>query len=264
MPVTARRALARLVVGALLAVPAGACSEELRDAPADLFSGDVRALVLEIDYQPGAEPHLEPRRLPSGAVVPPLSMTRTNLEQLFEREPPLTIVVPQTLADMQALDDVTSDRFTDAEILAIARAHRDASDGPAARVLYAVFLDGYYERDGEVRPDVLGVTPSDRERVVALFAPAIAAGEVPGFVEQSTLVHELGHAIGLVNDGVPLVSEHHDAEHGAHCTNDACVMFHLNEGLLDLQQFITRTVTTGTPTLFGLECLRDVRAAQQR
>ena len=31
-------------------------------------------------------------------------------------------------------------------------------------------------------------------------------------VEQSTIVHEIGHAIGLVNNGVPATTAHHDGQ----------------------------------------------------
>jgi hypothetical protein len=99
-----------------------------------------------------------------------------------------------------------------------------------------------------------------------MFKPVIESTDVPllpaisRFVEQTTLVHELGHAVGLVNRGVPLASQHHDAEHGAHCTDDRCVMYYANEGASDLSQFVSEYVTSGDTIVFGADCLADTDA----
>ena len=83
------------------------------------------------------------------------------------------------------------------------------------------------------------------------------------FVEQSTLVHELGHAVGLVDNGVPLVSQHKDSAHGAHCTNESCTMYWLDEGASDAAEFARMYVTSGDTVIFGDECLADVDALKQ-
>jgi hypothetical protein len=70
-------------------------------------------------------------------------------------------------------------------------------------------------------------------------------------------VHEVGHAVGLVNRGVPLTSDHHDAEHGAHRTNQDCVMYHANEGAAELAQFVRDAVVAGDTIILGDECLAD-------
>ena len=61
-----------------------------------------------------------------------------------------------------------------------------------------------------------------------------------------------------------MVSDHHDAEHGAHCTNDQCVMYYLNEGVTDAVAFVNQYVTTGENVIYGQECLDDVRAVADR
>lgn len=77
-------------------------------------------------------------------------------------------------------------------------------------------------------------------------------------IEQATLIHEFGHAIGLVNNGVPLASQHQDTAHGAHCTNDRCVMFWQVEGANDAAQFVRDAVIGNDTILWGDECLMDV------
>ena len=73
-------------------------------------------------------------------------------------------------------------------------------------------------------------------------------------------MHELGHAVGLVEFGVPSTSSHHDNSHGAHCTNQECVMYWLNEGASDMAQYTTRVVLTRDSVLFDAACLADVDA----
>ncbi len=71
--------------------------------------------------------------------------------------------------------------------------------------------------------------------VIAMFKDVIASTNsltnpnTSRYVEQSTIVHEVAHAIGLVNNGISLTSAHQDSPHGAHCTNDRCVMYYTNE-----------------------------------
>ena len=102
--------------------------------------------------------------------------------------------------------------------------------------------------------------------VIALFKPVIDSAAVlddtRAFVEQTTLVHEFGHGVGLVNNGIPNLADHHDAEHGAHCADDRCVMYWAVEGPADVAQFVQQVVTTGDVTLWGSDCLDDVAAVR--
>jgi hypothetical protein len=110
--------------------------------------------------------------------------------------------------------------------------------------------------------------------VVVVFKPVIlmAAPSFSGialrWIEQSTLVHELGHVIGLVDNGVPRISELHthyessaatDAAATGHCENPDCVMYWAHEGLPSLLNMTTRARTSGNLMLFGQECLEDLK-----
>ncbi|MEO8174148.1 MAG: hypothetical protein ABI581_13735, partial [Sediminibacterium sp.] len=44
-------------------------------------------------------------------------------------------------------------------------------------------------------------------------------------VESGTLMHEMGHLLGLVNTGTPMTKAHEDASHKSHCTNTGCLMY---------------------------------------
>jgi hypothetical protein len=76
------------------------------------------------------------------------------------------------------------------------------------------------------------------------------------------VVHEIGHALGLVNDGVDMVADHHDVQNGKHCTNQDCVMYWLNEGASDMTSFVTGGLFGGSepPIVFGQKCLDDTRS----
>jgi hypothetical protein len=56
------------------------------------------------------------------------------------------------------------------------------------------------------------------------------------------------------------VAQHKDSTHGAHCNNDQCVMYWLNEGAADATSFAIQRLTTGNAILFDDACLADVDA----
>ena len=95
-----------------------------------------------------------------------------------------------------------------------------------------------------------------------MFKPSIAGTTMSEQVEQVTLVHEFGHAIGMVNRGVPMVEDHHDTDHGAHCSNPDCVMYWTVEGA-DIVGFIQSRLLGASDVLFGPECLADFDAAAE-
>jgi hypothetical protein len=102
--------------------------------------------------------------------------------------------------------------------------------------------------------------------VIAIFMPALRAaaeGEtaaVARFMEQSTLIHELGHGLGLVGDGVTPTTAHQDDGHGAHCTNPSCVMYWQNEGREAAVAFARQVSRNQNEILFDGECLHDIDA----
>jgi predicted Zn-dependent protease len=227
----------------------------------DLLDPATTEILVEVDYQPGAEPYV-------GTTMngtPFWELTRANIERLF---PGRSIDVPVDLNEMEMLDDVSGDSFSGEDLLAIAASHDDNPDNDNTATFYLVFVDGLFFSEGEEQPTVLGVSLGD-SRVIGMFKPVIRSTEGPvmatsRFVEQSTVVHELGHAVGLVNNGIPLTSEHHDSAHGAHCTNQDCVMYFANEGAADLADFVRDFVATGDLVLFADDCLADADAADQQ
>lgn len=223
---------------------------------AGLFGPDVVSLELEVDYQVGAEPY-DDYAIRTGS---PWALLDDNLRALFDQASTREIIVPMSLDEMQALDDVAGEDFRGEDLLAIAESHRDVRSTETERSLYIVFVDGYYDDGSGRQEQVLGVSLGDTG-VIGIFKPVIGTGVVAPFVEQTTLIHEVGHAVGLVNNGLAMASDHHDEDHGAHCSNEDCVMYYLNEGASDAIDFARERLMGGDTVVLGAECLADADAA---
>lgn len=229
------------------------------DPIAQIYSKSTTTLRIEIDYQANAEPY-------SGTLVAQdvWELFRANVAKLF---PGKTLELPTQKSQWEQLGDISGSSFTAQQILDIAAAHRGLKNSSGQATFYFVFLDGNYHDGKMVRTDVLGVAIGTTG-VIAMFKPVIKGASafpaIQKFVEQTTLIHELGHAIGLVDNGVAQVVAHKDAPNGAHCSNSKCVMYYANEGAAAAVQFAQRYLSTGNEVIFDTDCQNDVaaRAAQ--
>ena len=231
------------------------------DAPTGngtVFDPEVTRVSVEIDFESSSPPYTGPIL----GFGDSFDLSVANLDRLFAGTKEL--ILPTTLAGMEDIGAVADEELTVSDILAIADEHRDLADSAAERTYYLVFVSGNFASGDGVQEGVLGVSIGDTG-VIAMFKDVIAStgGIVPNterYVEQSVLIHEMGHALGLVENGVPTIADHHDEAHGAHCANDACVMYWLNEGASDMAQFATDFVVNNDAILFDADCLADVDA----
>jgi len=223
------------------------------DGP-EIGDADLTTVHVEVDYQPGAEPYTGSRSW---------GLFQENVDALFEGTG-VTVIAPSELSEMQELAAAEQEDFTSSDLLALSEASLDTAADDHTRVFHVLWIDGYYADDEGRQDGVLGVSIG-RTGVIAMFKPVIESlgftDVVRRFGEQATLIHEFGHAAGLVNNGVDMVDDHQDEEHGAHCDNDACVMFWANEGAGDLAEFVGRYVTSGETVLFDASCRQDVQGA---
>lgn len=229
------------------------CADGTPGVREGLLSGEVERLIVEVHYQPDASPHV-------GSTGRAWDLTRVNLEALVQAAA-VEVVVPGSQQEMYPLPASGDIDYTADELLELVEEHRQARNSGSQRVFSVLLLDGYYADEDGREDQVLGVSLGDTG-VVALFERVVAASGtalVRTFVEQSTLMHEIGHAVGLVNNGLPMVTSHQDRVHGNHCTNPDCVMYYLNEGGSDLVEFVRR-LQNGDAIVFGDECLADAHA----
>ena len=93
------------------------------------------------------------------------------------------------------------------------------------------------------------------------------SGKPPtAFVERAVLVHEFGHAAGLVNLGAPMQAPHEDASHPHHSTNQKSVMYWAVEnsaGLVGIVNCITLPNDCGIPYQYDDNDKADLRALRE-
>ena len=200
-----------------------------------------------------------------GGIPQPSSAVDTLIQAYRAAEIPLqeVLLIPRTVGEMENIGDVADEELTTSDILAIADAHRGQHDAAGVRTYYIVFVSGHFADAAGVQSGVLGVSLGNTG-VLAMFKDVIRGSSgVPNisrFVEQVTMIHELGHAIGLVDNGVPMTMVHKDTAHGAHCTNERCAMFWQVEGASAAAAYAQQYVLTSNTIVFGAECLADVDA----
>lgn len=227
-----------------------------------LFAASIKNVTVEIDYAVGAEPYF-------GTVKDfgdPWGLFDTATTTVFDGKKKVTF--PRTLAKMEKLDDVPAKNFSNADILAIAAAHKTEQEFADNVNFYVVFLNGYWlDEAGAEQKDVLGVSIG-ATNVIALFKPAIstpAMNPTPPlpFVEQIALIHNFGHAVGFVDNGVPVGEAnkaHIDVDNGGHhCTNAKCAMSFAAERASGAASLALVTVRKPGDPLIGNECLSDGR-----
>lgn len=211
------------------------------DTAHDLVSGEKYSkLVVEIDHASGFAPR---------SAATELLQTRINERLTKPGGVTFASLEPFTASDTE---------YTIDEIRAKERQLRDTYASHDTTVLYILYLNGHSASDDD-DGKVLGVHYNPG--AIAIFKNTIdTSGGTFGVgadaVEKAVLVHEFGHAIGLVNNGIPMVTPHEDAGHRGHSTNEDSVMYWAVENTLGIQGLL------GTiPNQFDENDIADVRAA---
>ena len=78
-------------------------------------------------------------------------------------------------------------------------------------------------------------------------------------VESAVVAHEYGHVLGLVNISTPMVTSHQDTAHGAHDSNDKCLMYYLNNSSAGLAGNL---LGGGSIADFDPQCRADLAAVR--
>ncbi len=230
------------------------------ETPQTYFS-TMNTLQVEVAYEAGAEPFV------GNSLGQPLwDFLKSNIEALFSGRTHMPqVFVPTTLAEMKKLPNLDKRTWNAQDIYDLGMSHKQGTSTLNESYFLILFLNGYYQKyNGSADPQILGVQITDSP-LIAIFKPVVtstSAGEPPlvaKYIEQSTLVHEMGHALGLVNNGTPMTSRHQDEDHEAHCSNTSCTMYWQNEGGSAARDFVLKYIMTGNEVIFGRECLRDTR-----
>lgn len=178
----------------------GASAKEL------LTATTYSSLNVEIQYAPGMRPQDQS-----------MNNLLAFLEARLNKPDSITILLKQVgsigkptvaVSDISAFADKNRTSYTDGNKITI----------------YVYFADADFEKNG-----VVGV--AYRNTSICLFQKTIQAnsGGVNQAsrvkVESGVLLHEVGHLLGLVNNGTGMVAAHEDGANPAHCTNSNCLMY---------------------------------------
>lgn len=146
--------------------------------------------------------------------------------ELLDKPDGVEVVEDETLAP---IDEDTE--WTITELAALAQEHASEEE-PGTISIQVLALPGHYStEDGGT---VLGVAWA--HRFIALFQDSLRqnceGGLLGGFqqeacevAERNVWAHEIGHVIGLVDNGIPMQTDHRDPEHGRHDRNEGCLMY---------------------------------------
>ena len=227
----------------------------------------VTELTFQVEFEDGAKPYVGQSTSRGLSKVRSFSWWQIfskNMEELFkiriQKGFQLNMPSDQSIqTKISFADSSKRDQPRAAiEILDLGRQLKN-QDTPTGRTIIILFLNGFYQGD----PNILGVSFGGTS-IVAIFKQVVKDGMFAEEeqVEQAVLVHEAGHALGLVNNGLPMQSSHEDTVHDpakrAHCSVDQCVMFWSVNAVSKIPDKIKKNFMPTAEVLFGQECLNDV------
>jgi hypothetical protein len=219
-----------------------------------IFSDSITEFKVSVFYEAGAEPYTGILTLTNTT----WDVTRVSYEQLFSTHTGRTVSVPTTLGAMTALADQNKTSWTGIELLDLAKQIAPSLKTGSTINMTVIFLNGLYNGSAST----LGVqfTGFPYAFVFKDVVTGVGGGATAQrYIEQATVVHEIGHAVGLVNSGVPMVVAHEDSAHPHHSTNSNCVMYWAVTSTTDVLGFVTNYITGNALNLFGSESLQDGR-----
>lgn len=218
------------------------------------------ALDVKIYYETGAEPYTTSTPLNSSGTLKLWDVLEKNLEALFQGKAIQPVItVPKELNQMTEIPSSDKTQWSLDDVLELSRKHT-VSSPQGTSTFFIYFLNGYAKESSGIIAFHISNT-----KVMAVFKDMIRASSeteyVAQYVEQATVIHELGHAFGLVNNGLPMVSDHQDTPNKAHCTNKNCVMYYQNEGSSSMVSYlINNVIKNGSSVMFDAQCLKDAQS----
>lgn len=211
-------------------------------------------LVVQIDHAPG--------HAPSEVAKAHLLATLKNVTRKGE----IVLDVRETL-------DGTARSWTADDLVALERETRRTPHAAPTALMHVLYPAGKYRGanaagvtvSGPVLGPVVVFLDAIREMRVGTDvgtlplpnpAPAVEV------LERTTLLHEAGHAMGLVNNGLPMTRPREDADNPGHSTNERSVMYWKVDAENGLRQLILDDESV--PDRFDADDLADLRSAGGR
>ncbi len=213
---------------------------------ADLAS----SLTVEIDAVPGAEP--------SSAVT---SSFGDVLDEVLDKPGGISFIEDGTLPNRGDMP------WTLGELQSLATNNESLELSGDSTRLHLLFVDGEF-----MFANVIGIVVSTHAIVIFRdVLEGICSGsvlnplmrdELCDVAEVTVLTHEMGHALGLVNAGLPMITDHEDPERAKHDVDSNCVMYFAFQGqgvgdFLGLLGSDPQPVGYCAPSLADIAAVRD-------
>lgn len=246
-----RRLLVALAVALVVSTATAGCFRNVFGEPGPKDYVDSKTYtkwVIEVDAVQGARP--------DSAVF---DLLRTRLTSVVDKPEGVELRFDDDLA-------ARGGAWSARDIQAYSNDHLEAKTSGKTIVTHLLFLDGQSTQDDDnVR--VLGVAIG--YGTVAIFSDSIESTCTTGLtippsppctdpvpIYRAVVIHEFGHAMGLVDRGIPMVRNHEDPQHPGHSSNRNSVMYWAVENS-DILNFFTG----GPPTDFDDEDRADFCSA---
>ncbi len=219
------------------------------------FSDTVQNFNVNVFYETGAAPYVGTIGLTANQTW---DITKTSYQALFQNHNGRTVAVPTTLAQMTQIPDQLRSSWTSNDLIQLGNQYAPALVNNRQIGVSVFFLNGTFEGDS----NILGVHLTGVQYAFVFKDVVVNAGGdsvSQRYVEQATVVHEIGHTVGLVNNGVPMVTNHEDSAHSHHTTRTSCVMHWTVESRSNILTSIGGLILGNQLNLFGVESLQDGR-----
>ncbi|MBI4393042.1 MAG: hypothetical protein HY556_04480 [Euryarchaeota archaeon] len=188
------------------------------DAAKDIVSGSTYSrLVVEIDYEVGGDPNSEAVNLMENRLL-------ANTGKID-----IDVVKEAGVAGKGA-----GAKYTFDEVNRLMQGARSRSTGGDTAVIHVLYVNGGSTTD-QGSSQVLGAAycatcivmfkGNIRENTRSDGSLPITGKPEEKLVESAVLVHEVGHIMGLVNVGTPMVTPHEDSAHKGHSISKQSVMY---------------------------------------
>lgn len=222
-----------------------------------IFLDSNNEFIVKVVYEVGATPYTGNIGLTANDTW---DITQSSYQAIFQNHAGRVITVPKTVGAFTQISDQGKTTWTALELITLGGSVSPATVVASNKATVTViFVNGLYQGNS----GILGVHFSGygfafifKDVVTSVGGTAIDQR----YVEQGTTVHELGHVIGLVNNGVPLASSYEDQTHPRHSSNSNCVMYWTVESSSAILGFLTNNILANRLNLFEAEVLNDARA----
>ena len=202
----------------------------------ELLTDKKPSIVVEIQYMPGC-------KLRSATVDNLISFIQTYLNkpggiQVIEKEIPAASQLTLSTAEIGRIENTHRTYYTTSKQVAI----------------YFLITNG-----SSSDYETLGT--AYRNTSIAIFSKTIsryAKGyslTIKSKLETSTIEHEFGHLLGLVNLPSTIDVAHNDNAHHGHCTNKKCLMYYKAQGT-EILNYLKGESVPG----FDVACRNDLKA----